>query len=209
VAAASAQRNVDSRNAAILAEARYLQGDGSFGSAYVQDDGVEFKEETAPNGDRKGQYSYIDPNGKKITVQYTAGKNGFQVSGDHLPKAPAPLPVPAQPAPQQAPRQYNNPAPQQYNNNNYQSQQYNNNYQQPRQQFNNYQQPQQQYNNYQQPQQQFNNPPPQNFNNFGPQPQQYNNNNNYQQGPIQNNNINVDDGQYHPEVFEAPYAYRD
>jgi len=74
-----------------------LSGDGSFGSAYVQDDGVEFKEETDLNGDRKGQYSYFDPSGQKFTVQYTAGKNGFQVSGDHLPKAPQPVgPAPAQ-----------------------------------------------------------------------------------------------------------------
>lgn len=108
VAAVSGQRGVDSRNAAILAEARYLQGDGSFGSAYVQEDGVEFKEETDANGDRKGQYSYVDPNGKKITVQYTAGKNGFQVSGDHLPRAPVPqqAPAPRAPVPQY------NPAPQ-------------------------------------------------------------------------------------------------
>jgi len=110
VAFAQQGRYVDPKNAAILAEARYLSGDGSFGSAYVQEDGVEFKEETSDNGERKGQYSYVDPNGKKITVQYTAGKNGFQVSGDHLPKAPAPLPVPAAHAPQQ--RQYQQPAPQ-------------------------------------------------------------------------------------------------
>lgn len=111
VAAASAQRYVDPRNAAILAEARYLQGDGSFGSAYVQEDGVEFKEETAANGDRKGQYSYVDPNGKKISVQYTAGKNGFQVTGDHLPRAP--LPVQAQaPVPQYNPAQQYNAIPQ-------------------------------------------------------------------------------------------------
>lgn len=96
VAAVSAQRNgVDPKNAAILAEARYLSGDGSFGSAYVQEDGVEFKEETGQNGERKGQYSYVDPNGKKIVVHYTAGKNGFQVSGDHLPKAPAGPPAAA------------------------------------------------------------------------------------------------------------------
>lgn len=107
VAAVSAQRNgVDPKNAAILAEARYLSGDGSFGSAYVQEDGVEFKEETGQNGERKGQYSYVDPNGKKITVHYTAGKNGFQVSGDHLPKAPAGLPHTA-PAPYRAAPQYN------------------------------------------------------------------------------------------------------
>jgi hypothetical protein len=58
-------------------------------------DGVELKEETQANGDRKGQYSYIDPTGKKRTVQYTAGKYGFQVSGDHLPRAPLPVQAPA------------------------------------------------------------------------------------------------------------------
>lgn len=39
-------------------------------------------------GNVQGQYSYVDPNGKTITVKYTAGKNGFQVQGDHLPVAP-------------------------------------------------------------------------------------------------------------------------
>lgn len=92
--AASAQRGgVDPKNAAILAEARYLSGDGSFGAAYVQEDQTEFKEETGTNGERKGQYSYVDRDGKKFTVHYTAGKNGFQVSGDHLPKAPAADPI--------------------------------------------------------------------------------------------------------------------
>jgi len=62
----------DSKNAKILQEARYLQG-GTHGSAYVQDDGTEFKEETDADGTRKGSYSYIDDTGKKITVQYTAG----------------------------------------------------------------------------------------------------------------------------------------
>jgi len=120
VALAQQGRYVDPKNAAILAEARYLSGDGSFGSAYVQEDGVEFKEETAANGDRKGQYSYIDPDGKKITVQYTAGKNGFQVTGDHLPKAPQPQPQAApqpqyQPAPQYNTQPQYNSIPQQQN----------------------------------------------------------------------------------------------
>lgn len=39
-------------------------------------------------GNIQGQYSYVDPNGKTITVKYTAGTNGFQVQGDHLPVAP-------------------------------------------------------------------------------------------------------------------------
>lgn len=72
-AAGQHRRAVDSRNAAILQEARFLSGDGSFGSAYVSEDGVEFKEESGLNGERKGQYSYFDPNGQKITIMYTAG----------------------------------------------------------------------------------------------------------------------------------------
>ena len=35
--------------------------------------------------------SYVDPNGKVINVKYSAGKDGFQVEGDHLPQAPQPV----------------------------------------------------------------------------------------------------------------------
>ncbi len=78
IALAAAQYRGEPKNAAILQEARYLSGDGSFGSAYSTDDGSEFKEETDASGNRKGQYSYVDPNGKKITVQYTAGTPSWQ-----------------------------------------------------------------------------------------------------------------------------------
>ncbi|KAF6214053.1 hypothetical protein GE061_011784 [Apolygus lucorum] len=88
----------DSKNAAILSEARYLQNDGKFGASYTQEDGVEFKEESDPDGTRRGTYSYVDPSGQRRTVSYTAGKGGFVASGDHLPVGPAP--VPAAPAPQ-------------------------------------------------------------------------------------------------------------
>lgn len=67
------------RNAAILSDTRYLSGDGTFGASYKQEDGVEFKEESDEFGNRRGSYSYIDPNGERRTVTYTAGKNGFQV----------------------------------------------------------------------------------------------------------------------------------
>lgn len=68
------------RNAAILSDSRYLSGDGTFGASYKQEDGVEFKEESDEFGNRRGSYSYIDPNGERRTVTYTAGKNGFQVN---------------------------------------------------------------------------------------------------------------------------------
>ena len=53
-------------------------GDGKFGSAFAQEDGHAFKEESAGNNERIGQYSYIDDTGKTITVKYSAGVNGFR-----------------------------------------------------------------------------------------------------------------------------------
>uniref|UniRef100_A0A8D8XBR5 Pupal cuticle protein Edg-78E n=1 Tax=Cacopsylla melanoneura TaxID=428564 RepID=A0A8D8XBR5_9HEMI len=110
-----AQYVKDPKEAAILSEKRYLSNNGQFGSAYTQEDGVQFTEESDQDGNRRGAYSYIDPTGKRRTITYTAGKNGFQASGDDLPVAPeappAPAPVaPRAPAPQgsapSAPRQY-------------------------------------------------------------------------------------------------------
>merc|ERR1719320_1612429 len=46
-----------------------------------------FREETTADGERIGQYSYIDNDGKTITVRYTAGKDGFRIlEGDHVPE---------------------------------------------------------------------------------------------------------------------------
>ena len=53
-------------------------GDGKFGAAYAQEDGVAFKEESSGNNERIGQYSYIDENGNTIVVKYSAGVNGFR-----------------------------------------------------------------------------------------------------------------------------------
>ncbi|XP_012527199.2 early nodulin-75 [Monomorium pharaonis] len=93
-------------HAAILSDARYLGGDGTFGAAYSQEDGVEFKEESDVDGNRRGSYSYIDPTGQRRTVTYTAGKNGFQAIGDHIPSAPPQVP----PQPEYVPlAQYNPP----------------------------------------------------------------------------------------------------
>lgn len=124
----------DPRTAAILSEQRYLTGDGTFGAQYKQEDGVEFKEESDAAGNRKGSYSYVDPNGQRHTVSYTAGKDGFKATGDAIPQAPAQ----AAPQPQYQPLpQYNPPA-----------NTYNEYHQQPQQQY----QPQYTQPQYQQPQ---------------------------------------------------------
>ncbi|KZC15144.1 Larval cuticle protein 1, partial [Dufourea novaeangliae] len=105
--------------AAILSDARYLAGDGTFGAAYSQEDGVEFKEESDVYGNRRGSYSYVDPTGQRRTVTYTAGKNGFQASGDGIPVPPPQVPPKPEyvPLPQYNPPDYQpsryNPPPQQ------------------------------------------------------------------------------------------------
>lgn len=62
-------------------------GDGKFGSAFAQDDGIISKEESTGNNERIGQYSYVNPeNGETIVVKYSAGVNGFRIlEGDHIP----------------------------------------------------------------------------------------------------------------------------
>ncbi|KAJ9584067.1 hypothetical protein L9F63_021584 [Diploptera punctata] len=146
-ALSAAQYHGQPQTAAILSEQRFLAGDGTFGATYSQEDGVEFKEESDASGNRRGSYSYVDPNGQRRTVTYTAGKEGFVASGAHLPVAPAP----AAPQPQYQPQPQYNPPPQQYN--------------PPPQQYN---PPPQQYNP---PPQQYN-PPPQQYNQNQYQPQQ-------------------------------------
>lgn len=42
-----------------------------------------------------GSYSFVDPKtNKEYTVHYTADKDGFHATGDHLPKAAEPLSMP-------------------------------------------------------------------------------------------------------------------
>merc|ERR1712122_116570 len=113
LAAAAAGQFVDPKNAKILKEQRFDAGDGRFGSAFAQEDGTVFREETGADGERVGQYSYIGQDGNTITVRYTAGKDGFRIlEGAHIPtgangqnSAPfvaqqpaAPVAAPVQPA---------------------------------------------------------------------------------------------------------------
>lgn len=64
---------------------------GAFKYAFAAENGLSQGEVIAPDGTRNGGYTYIDPHGKKISVKYTAGKDGFKIlEGDHIP-----MPVPA------------------------------------------------------------------------------------------------------------------
>merc|ERR1712080_435105 len=86
LAAAALSQYIDPEKAKILKEQRFNAGDGRFGAAYAQEDGTVYREETSADGERVGQYSYIDQAGKTITVRYTAGKDGFKIlEGDHVP----------------------------------------------------------------------------------------------------------------------------
>merc|ERR1719211_190233 len=72
--------------ARILQEQRFNAGAGKFGSAFAQEDGVVYREESVGNNERTGQYSYIGDDGKTYTVKYSAGVNGFRIlGGDHIP----------------------------------------------------------------------------------------------------------------------------
>merc|ERR1711962_1842895 len=114
LAAATLAQFIEPEKAKILKEQRFNAGDGRFGAAYAQEDGTVYREETSADGERVGQYSYIDQAGKTITVRYSAGKDGFKIlEGDHVPtgangqnSAPfvatqAPRRVAAAPQPQQ------------------------------------------------------------------------------------------------------------
>ncbi|GFS88664.1 cuticle protein 6 [Nephila pilipes] len=82
-----------------------LAGDYKFGYDTGKGDGQSFREETRlPDGSVQGAYGYVDETGKQRVIKYTAGKNGYQVEGDGIPKAPAapaPAAAPAQAAPAQ------------------------------------------------------------------------------------------------------------
>lgn len=75
---AKPQNFADPSLAKILQEQRFNAGAGKFGSAFAQEDGVVYREESVGNNERVGQYSYIGDDGKTYTVKYSAGVNGFR-----------------------------------------------------------------------------------------------------------------------------------
>lgn len=72
----------------ILSHKQSLNHDGNFKYAFAAENGLLQGETIAPDGSRTGAYAYVDPTGRKITVKYKAGKEGFKIlEGDHIPKA--------------------------------------------------------------------------------------------------------------------------
>jgi len=77
---------VDDKDAKILKEQRFNNGDGRAGAAFATENEIVFREESDASGNRIGQYSYIGEDGKTYTVKYTAGKDGFRIiEGAHIP----------------------------------------------------------------------------------------------------------------------------
>uniref|UniRef100_A0A2H1W9D6 SFRICE_029665 n=2 Tax=Spodoptera frugiperda TaxID=7108 RepID=A0A2H1W9D6_SPOFR len=62
------------------------------GIYHEQTGGLEPNSAGEPSLLVKGQYQYTAPDGQVINVLYTAGENGFEARGDHIPTPP---PIPA------------------------------------------------------------------------------------------------------------------
>lgn len=87
VAAALGQQvALDERDARIIKEQRFNNGDGRTGAAFATENEINFREETDSEGNRIGQYSFIGDDGKTYFTKYIAGKDGFRIlDGDHIP----------------------------------------------------------------------------------------------------------------------------
>merc|ERR1712071_723415 len=86
---------------AIVSSRSEMNADGSYSYEFESEDGVKIEEsgsqkqvgETSEESGTvsKGSYSFTDPEGNLLTVNWVADENGFQATGDHLP-TPPPMP---------------------------------------------------------------------------------------------------------------------
>jgi len=84
--AAALGQTLDERDAKIIKEQRFNNGDGRTGSAFATENKISFHEESDENGNRIGQYSFIGDDGKEYITKYIAGPEGFRIiEGDHVP----------------------------------------------------------------------------------------------------------------------------
>lgn len=68
---------------------------GQYAFTYSSSDGQSKNENRNTDGSISGQFSYMSPEGKPVTLSYIADKDGFRAVGNHLPVAPK---VPEMPA---------------------------------------------------------------------------------------------------------------
>ena len=83
---------------AILREAKNVNPDGSIDFSFNSEDGIQREETIAQRqlldkegkavlgSVSRGSYSFTGDDGVVYTVNWVADENGFQASGDHLPK---------------------------------------------------------------------------------------------------------------------------
>ncbi|XP_058057253.1 endocuticle structural glycoprotein SgAbd-2-like [Anopheles bellator] len=89
---------VAEQDAVVLRQDSEVNPEGSYQYAYETSNGITAQEQgTLKNVGEdvakvaQGQYSYTDPDGNLVSLQYVADENGFQPTGDHLP-TPPPIP---------------------------------------------------------------------------------------------------------------------
>ncbi|XP_043198005.1 flexible cuticle protein 12-like [Amphibalanus amphitrite] len=103
LAAARPQDSLDSLEpeVKVLSERFEQDEQGSYQYGYELDNGQKVDEQgTVVPGPEpetgslevQGSYSFLGDDGVTYTVTYTAGEQGFQAQGDHLPQAPAQIP---------------------------------------------------------------------------------------------------------------------
>ncbi|KAL1516639.1 hypothetical protein ABEB36_000524 [Hypothenemus hampei] len=69
-------------------------GEGSYRYNYETANSISAEEQGEARGEgthARGSYSYISPEGERISITYTADENGFVPQGSHIP-TPPPIP---------------------------------------------------------------------------------------------------------------------
>ncbi|XP_019878005.1 pupal cuticle protein 36 isoform X2 [Aethina tumida] len=93
-AAHGGSSNPADANAHILRLDNNNEGDGSYQYAFETSNSIAAQEQGHDAGDgnnAQGSFSYVSPEGEHISISYSAGQEGFQPQGAHLPTAP-PIP---------------------------------------------------------------------------------------------------------------------
>uniref|UniRef100_A0A1I8PSC3 Uncharacterized protein n=1 Tax=Stomoxys calcitrans TaxID=35570 RepID=A0A1I8PSC3_STOCA len=89
-AASHSSASSDDAHAQVNSFSSDVREDG-FQYAFDTSNGIQAAASGAAQGDIKGDFSWISPEGEHISIQYVADENGYQPQGDLLP-TPPPIP---------------------------------------------------------------------------------------------------------------------